>query len=88
MDYYLIIYFLVGIIQDFLFTLNVKYVAKEKVIPAILSSFATVFVSMMVLYNIITKLDSERSIIAIIIYSVGIATGTFLAMKFKLGLKD
>jgi len=88
MDYYLIIYFLVGIIQDFLFTLNVKYVAKEKVIPAILSSFATVFVSMMVLYNIIIKLDSERSILAIVIYSAGIATGTFLAMKFKLGLKD
>ena len=88
MSFYLVIYFFAGIIQDFLFTLNVKYVAKGKIIPAVFSSFATVVVSMIVLYNIITQLDTERSIFAIIIYAVGIAVGTFFAMKFKVGLKD
>jgi len=40
---------------------------------------------MVVLYNILNELDSQRSILAILIYSVGIATGTYLAMKFKIG---
>jgi len=85
---YLIIYFLVGVIQDFLTTLNWRYVAKEKVLPAMLFSFLTTAVGMVVLYNIITQLDPNRSILAIIIYSLGITTGTFFAMKFKAGLKN
>jgi uncharacterized protein YebE (UPF0316 family) len=85
---YLIIYFIAGLIQDFLFTLNIKYVAKEKVLPAVISSFITVLVSMVALYTIITRLDSDKSIVAIIVYSVGIATGTFLAMKFKFWGRD
>ena len=51
-------------------------------------SFLTTAVGMIVLYNIITQLDPNRSILAIIIYSLGITTGTFFAMKFKVGLKD
>ncbi|MDD5547636.1 MAG: hypothetical protein PHN74_01910 [Candidatus Pacebacteria bacterium] len=42
---------------------------------------------MLALYNILNRLDDERSFVAIIIYSLGIATGTFLAMKFKLEQK-
>jgi uncharacterized protein YebE (UPF0316 family) len=87
MNWYLVVYFIAGIVQDFLFTLNVKYVAKDRIIPAVVFSFATVLVSMLVLYSIITKLDSERSIVAIIVYSTGIACGTFLAMKLKFGAK-
>jgi hypothetical protein len=33
-------------------------------------------------------LDSDRSILAIIIYAAGVATGTFLGMKFKFGMED
>ncbi|MEI6396895.1 MAG: hypothetical protein WCO48_02400 [Candidatus Taylorbacteria bacterium] len=40
---------------------------------------------MTVLYNVLNRLDSERSIIAIIVYALGIGTGTFLGMKFKIG---
>lgn len=78
----LIIYFIVGIVQDFFFTMNTKYIAREKVVPAVFFSFLTVLMSMLVLYNILSDLDASRSIPAIIVYSCGIAVGTYLAMKF------
>ncbi len=84
----LITYFVVGILQDFFFTLNLRYVAKEKVFLAVLTSFSTVLISMLVLYNIITRLSDERGVLAIIIYASGIATGTFLAMKLKIGPEE
>lgn len=90
MDWYLslIIYFVVGIVQDFLLTLNWRYVAKERPLQAVSYSFLTTVVSWLVFYNILTGLESsERSIIAIIIYSVGVATGTYLAMKLRIGSK-
>jgi len=83
-----IIYFLAGVLQDVFFTLNIRYVTKERVLLATFSSFLAVIVSMLVLYNIIVKLDSQRSIIAIIIYAIGVATGTFLAMKLKISSKS
>jgi uncharacterized protein YebE (UPF0316 family) len=84
----LIIYFIVGVAQDFFFTLNTRYTAKDKVFLAVLFSFLTILTSMLVLYNILVQLDAEKSIIAIIVYSFGIAAGTYLAMKFKPGFKD
>lgn len=77
----LIVYFVAGIVQDFFFTLNTKYVAENKIFPAIAFSFLTVLMSMLVLYNILSSLDSERGLLAIFIYSCGIAIGTFAAMK-------
>lgn len=88
MDYYIIIYFLVGIFQDFLVTLNWRYIAKHKIAPAMLLSFLVTVTTMLVIYNILSKLDSQRSIIAIIVYASGVAIGTFLAMKFKFGFDD
>lgn len=79
-----LIYFLVGIIQDFLLTLNWRYVAKERPLPAVSFSFLTTAVSMMVFYNILTQLDSEKSIIAMLVYSIGVGAGTYIGMKFKI----
>lgn len=86
--YYLIIYFLVGIAQDFLFTLNLRYVSKDKILPAVIFSFLTTVISLLVFYNIVTQLDAERSFIAILVYAAGIGFGTFLAMKLKTGFDD
>ena len=84
----LIVYFIVGVVQDFFFTMNSKYIAREKVLPAVFYSFFTILISMLVLYNILTDIDSERSVVAIIVYSFGIATGTYVAMKIpKFGKK-
>lgn len=77
----LAVYFLVGVVQDFFFTMNSKYIAKEKVLPAVIFSFLTILMSMLVLYNILKDINSETSIIAIVVYSCGIAVGTFVAMK-------
>lgn len=82
MVFKLVIYFLVGVVQDFFFTLNTKYVAEKKVWPAVAFSFLTILMSMVVLYNILNEIDSERSILAIIVYSCGIALGTYVAMRF------
>ena len=78
----LAVYFLVGVVQDFFFTMNSKYVAKEKVLPAVIFSFLTILMSMLVLYNILRDINSETSIVAIVVYSCGIATGTYVALKF------
>jgi hypothetical protein len=88
MDYFLFIYFFVGIFQDFLLTLNWRYIAKHKIGPAVLMSFLVTVTTMLVIYNILVKLDSQRSILAIIIYAAGVAVGTFLGMKFKYGFEE
>lgn len=90
MNLYLIflIYFLAGVLQDFLFTVNLRYVAKNKVFLAVLTSFLVTIVNLIALYNILTQLDPNKTISTIIVYALGITTGTFLAMKFKSGLKD
>ena len=79
----LVIYFVVGVVQDFFFTLNSRYIAEKKVWPAVAFSFLTILMSMVVLYNILNEIDSDKSIVAIFIYSLGIALGTYLAMKFE-----
>ena len=87
MDYYLLIYFFIGILQDFLLTLNLRFIAKEKFLGAALTSFVATIITLTVLYHILTHLESEKSIIAIIIYALGIAIGTVLAMKMKISPK-
>jgi uncharacterized protein YebE (UPF0316 family) len=85
---YLILYFLAGVIQDFLFTLNLRYVAKNRIVSALITSFLVTVVNLYALYNILTQFDSQKTIAAIIVYALGITTGTFLAMKFSVGFKD
>lgn len=82
----MIIYFFAGVVQDFFFTMNLKYVAREKVMPAVVFSFLAVITVTLVLYSIIKDLDPDNGIVAIIFYSCGIALGTYLAMKTP-GLK-
>ncbi len=84
----LIIYFFAGILQDFVLTLNWRYVAKDKILPAVIFSFLATIIYMIALYNILTKLDSERTMLAIIIYALGISVGTYLGMIFKPGLRN
>ena len=88
MYYYLIGFYFAGILQDFLLTLNWRFIAGNKVVPASTLSFLVTIVTMTVLYNILNRLDSEHSIVAIVVYAMGIGTGTFLGMKFKIGSKD
>lgn len=84
-DQSFLIYFFAGVIQDFLATLNLRFTAKDKVVLAAISAFLTQVVTMVVLYNILTRLDAEKSIVAIITYSLGIAVGTVLGMQLNIG---
>lgn len=87
MDYSLLIYFFAGVLEDFLVTVDLRLIAEKRVIPATIISFIATLVALFVLYDILVRLDTERSLVAIIIYAAGIATGTFLGMKMKLGNK-
>lgn len=87
MDYYLVLYFFAGVLQDFLLTLNWRFINKERIIPAAFFSFTVTVITMFVLYNILTQLDKQRSVVAIIIYAFGVGTGTILGMKMKIGSK-
>jgi len=84
MAFQLLIYFLAGVCQDFLVTLNWRFVAKERVIPAAFFSFTYTIVNLIVLYNIINELDRERSVIAIVIYALGVCAGTALGIRTKI----
>jgi len=84
----LILYFFAGVVQDFIFTLNLRYVAKDSLFLAALTSFLVTVMNLLVLYNILSLIDSQRSILAITIYAIGIAIGTIAAMKFKVGVKN
>ena len=83
----LTIYFFAGVVQDFFFTLNSKYIAQNKVLPAVIFSFLTVLMNMLVLYNILSELDSQRGLLSIIVYSFGIAFGTYVALNFDMKFK-
>lgn len=61
--------------------MNARYIVEKKVFPAVVFSFLTVVMNLLVLYNILKDLDAERSVLAIIVYSCGIAVGTYVAMK-------
>jgi len=84
----LIILFLVGVLEDFLFTLNVRFVSEGKAIPAAIFSFLTTAIGMLVLYNILVQLEAQRSILAIIVYALGIGVGAIVGMKVKTGSRD
>jgi uncharacterized protein YebE (UPF0316 family) len=79
------IYFLAGILLDFLITINQRYVIKDKILLAMSTSFFITIMSTIVLYSILSSLDPQRSIPAIIVYASGVAIGTLLAMKSKVG---
>lgn len=81
----LLAFFITGLVQDFLVTLNWRYVAKQKIAPAALMSCLTTFVGMTVFYNII---KDNCGLAAILVYALGVAVGTIVAMKCKWGFGD
>ncbi len=84
MDLYFLLYFFAGLLQDFLWTLNVRFIVKSRLVLAGSSSVLATLVTMVVLYSILTRIEDERSIIAIVIYALGVGAGTVFAMKLKL----
>lgn len=84
MNYFLILYFFAGVAQNFLFILNMRFVQRGHTLLVGFFSFWVSMLSVWVLYDIITRINQSRSIIAIVIYSFGFAAGSFTAMKLKL----
>ena len=82
--YLLLLYFLAGVISDFLFIINMRFVAKERVFSAAFVAFLNTVISLYVLYSILTEIQTGRGIFAILVYALGIGTGTYIAMRLKL----
>ena len=80
----LFLYFLAGVVQDFLLTANARFIIEKKVFLASTAAFLTTIVTTFVLYNLLTKFVEPQSFGAIVVYALGIATGTFLAMKLRI----
>jgi uncharacterized protein YebE (UPF0316 family) len=78
-----LLYFVAGIIQDFVATLNIRYINKDRTTLAAFTSFLSTVITFIVIYDILTRLGTDRSLAAILVYAVGIATGTIFAMKYK-----
>ncbi|MEK7514225.1 MAG: hypothetical protein AAB587_00140 [Patescibacteria group bacterium] len=85
---YLVIYFIIGALEDFLATLTSRYIAREKAAHAAIFSFLSTIVTMAVLYTIFSFLEGEKSILAIAVYALGISTGTYWAMKVNPELRN
>ena len=84
---WLIRYFIVGLIEDFLGTMTLRLVIKERIWLSTIFTFVINVIGMAVFYSIFVRLttETEDGIIAILVYSLGIASGTFVAMKVKIG---
>ncbi len=85
MNYYIIVYFLVGLLQDFIIALYTRLINKGAAISsAVLSTLITI-INLAVIYSILARFDSEKSILAILAYALGNGVGTFIGTKFKIG---
>ena len=84
-SYYLVFYFLAGVMSDFLFTINMRLIAKERALLAATVAFLNTIIGMYVIYTIITSLQSNRGFIAILVYALGVGVGAYTAMRLKLG---
>lgn len=80
------VFFAVGIIEDFIGTMTLRYLIAKRIWATTLSTFVITIISLAVFYGIFVKIDQdERRILAIFVYSVGISMGTYLGMKMKMG---
>ena len=86
MNYYIIIYFLVGLIQDFLIAFYYRLVTKGAGFPAGFLSFLITIINLAVIYTILEKFNLETSFLAIFAYAIGNGVGTYIGVKSKLGI--
>lgn len=84
MEFIWLIYFFVGIIQDFLVTLNFRFIAKERIFLAAITSFVVTALGFLVIFDIISRVGEGSSIGAIMSYALGVGIGTIFALKLKL----
>lgn len=85
-SYILFVYFGIAVFQAFLSGANIKLIAKDEALKAAAVTFTTNLISFTVLYSIIARLGTERGLVAITIYCLGLAAGIYLAVKAKFGV--
>ena len=83
----LLIYFTVGVLSTILQVVVVRLISKEKALQASIVVFVSNLVQLGVLVSIITTIQSniQSSWINLLIYTLGIAIGTYLGIRLKLG---
>ena len=80
-----LIFFIVGVIEDFIGTMTLRYLIAKRIWATTISTFAITIISLAVFYGIFIKIEEDpKRFLAILVYSLGISVGTFLAMKIKI----
>jgi hypothetical protein len=78
------IFFFVGIVLAFSSTLEIEWISEQRAVAASTLRFFWQAASLTVLYTILENIKGDGGISRpILIYSFGIAIGTFLAIKLK-----
>lgn len=75
----ILLFLLIGIVQDYLITLHYRCISESRPIAASVLSFVILLVSVMVIEKIIQR----QEISLVISYAFGSAIGTYIAMKMK-----
>jgi hypothetical protein len=80
------IYYFVGVISTILQVVVVRLISKERAAAASIVVFISNLVQLGVLVSIISSVQSDiqSSWPSLLVYSFGIATGTYLGIKLKL----
>lgn len=78
------VFLLVGVVLAFSSPLEIEWIAEQRAIAASILGFFWQATSLTVLYTILKGIEGDGGISgAIIVYSFGIAIGTFLAIKIR-----
>jgi dolichol kinase len=79
----LLLFFLAGLFQDLLWTLTMRAVSERKTYHAATLSFINNVSGTLVFYSIFEKIDPSQSLLVILIFGLGVGTGTIVGMEYK-----
>lgn len=80
-----LVYFFTGVFVEFLTTIYTRSVSDSKIFLAVTTSFAITFLSFLIFYSILEKMNkTKRKVLAIFIYCLGVAAGTTIGMLFRI----
>lgn len=80
-----ILFFVAGFLEDLISTVVLRLLLARRIYATTLGTFVMTLISLGVFYGIFVQIDrNPLRVVAIIIYAIGIAAGTFVGMKVKI----
>ena len=79
----LLLFYIAGLLQDLLWTLTIGAVSERKTYFAASLSFVNTVSGTIIFYRIFEQIDQDSGLLAILVYGLGVATGTIIGMEYK-----